>query len=222
VRKSFACLAGALLVLAGCEDAPQPRGRQISAIEVVDSGFTDRRDRTGRHLLSWGAVLSNSGASALAPVRVRVDALDDAGDTIKSDTIRVGLVPAGGTFNLGGRLDMLSEAAKLAVVVESAVPVKGGYSLPDITPGEVKKSEVDGDVIVTSVTNTLGVTLSEYTGVYAVIRDAGGDIVGGAGTLLPRELPPGRTTRVELTDLGSLPRQASVQLTADNQSTTGY
>jgi hypothetical protein len=153
----------------------------------------------------------------MVDVQVRVDALDDAGATLKSDTVLVSVIPAGESFNLGGELELMTAAEDLAIAVESMDELEGDYSLPRVAKAKFKRRESGGRTIVTTVTNTVNGTLSEYAGVYAVIRNASGRIIGGAGTFLPSELSPGESVRVEFLDARGVPGMASVDLSADNR-----
>jgi hypothetical protein len=208
---------------AGCGEAakndPRPHSRRTEPVEILESGFSTRRLGDGRHVLSWGAVLANRAGTAMGNIAVRVDALDETGATLKSDTIDVSVIPSGDSFNLGGELELLSAAANLKVMTESGNPLQADYSLPQVSSGKLRENGNGKRTIVTRVTNTLVVSLSDYAGVYAVLRDANGQIVGGAGTLLPAELPPGRSTRVEFLDTEAIPATAtSVAISADNRT----
>ena len=158
----------------------------VESVEVVDSGFSMVRDFANDLVASYGFVLENTGSEDQTDLQVSV-ALYDANDTVVgSGSHTVAILRAGERIGMGDTpLDALSaEVATMEVQVgESGFPAT---TVPDGT-FTVSGISVSSDEYGTEAAFTVESTYSEQVDspyVYAVFRNAGGDIVGGGFSFL--------------------------------------
>jgi hypothetical protein len=182
-------------------------------VTVVKTGFT----QTTNGDVSYGIVLANPSRDEDAlNVVVGINLLDGAGRVIRSDASSIVAVPAGTTFFLGGVMTPHDGArvARLQPIVDVSGSRPRSVLEPTATDVRVDASDVgtrvDGEVV-----NGPGGILSRTAKITAVFFDRGGNVIGGASTLPPFELPPGASAAFEMTTSMLPSAIASVQTSVE-------
>lgn len=129
------------------------------------------------------------------------------------------VVPAGETFNVGGDIDVGEETIdSLEIDAENEDEDSNGqFTVPEVSNVRVERGEF-GDVSVRAqVENTLDADLSALTDCFAVLRDAGGDIVGGSNTFPNDAIKPGRKAAIEFSFFDPPEGLDSADVSVDNE-----
>ena len=161
-------------------------------VAVVKKGFSQRGSS-----VSYGAVLHVTSADEDArDVTVLVNVADAANRLLGSAQARIAVIPAGGTFDLGGALTLRAPAlaARVEVVVRARAAAARPFQAPETRNVAVVPStadaqwvgEVDGELDNTRTDATLsGARLT------VVLLDAAGNVLGGGAATSTLALPPG-------------------------------
>ena len=161
-------------------------------VAVLNKGFSQRGSS-----VSYGAVLHVTSADEDArDVTVLVNVADSANRLLGSTQTRIAVIPAGGTFDLGGALTLRApaQAARVEVVVRARAAAARPFQAPETRNVAVVPStadaqwvgEVDGELDNTRTDATL--TAARIT---VVLLDAAGNVLGGGATTSTLVLPPG-------------------------------
>ena len=162
-------------------------------VAVLNKGFSQRGSS-----VSYGAVLHVTSADEDArDVTVLVNVADSANRLLGSAQTRVAVIPAGGTFDLGGALTLrapAAQAARIDVIVQARAAGVEPFQATETRNVAVVPStadaqwvgEVDGELDNTRTDATL--TAARIT---VVLLDAAGHVLGGGATTSTLVLPPG-------------------------------
>lgn len=158
-------------------------------VSVLKKGFSQRGGS-----VSYGAVLHVTSADEDArDVTVLVNVADSANRLLGSAQTLVAVIPAGGTFDLGGALTLRTQAARIDVVVRARAAAVRPFRAPETRNVAVVPStadaqwvgEVDGELDNTRTDATL--TGARIT---VVLLDAAGNVLGGGAATSTLALPP--------------------------------
>jgi hypothetical protein len=160
-------------------------------VSVLKKGFSQRGGS-----VSYGAVLHVTSADEDArEVTVLVNVADSANRLLGSAQTSVAVIPAGGTFDLGGALTLRvpAQAARIEVVVRARAAAVRPFRAPETRNVAVVPStadaqwvgEVDGELDNTRTDATL--TGARIT---VVLLDAAGNVLGGGAATSTLALPP--------------------------------
>ncbi len=158
-------------------------------VSVLKKGFSQRGGS-----VSYGAVLHVTSADEDArDVTVLVNVADSANRLLGSAQTLVAVIPAGGTFDLGGALTLRTQAARIDVVVHARAAAVRPFRAPETRNVAVVPStadaqwvgEVDGELDNTRTDATL--TGARIT---VVLLDAAGNVLGGGAATSTLALPP--------------------------------
>jgi hypothetical protein len=200
----------------GDEPSDEPSGS--GQIEVVETGFSNYKDSYDEEIVaSYGFVLENKGDETIASTEVNV-ALYDASDTvIASDSHTVFVLRPGEKVGVGDELwgELTAEVARIEVVpgpspYPADVPDEGTLTAEGI-------NTVDEEYGGLKTTFTIASTYAEQVdspNVYAIYRDAGGAIIGGARGYMDF-VPAGGKTAAEITTFEVIPNVATTEVYAD-------
>ncbi|MFL5844576.1 MAG: hypothetical protein ACJ762_07770 [Solirubrobacteraceae bacterium] len=183
---------------------------------VKDYGFTQDGDS-----VVYGVVIENpSSDSEALDISVSTNALDRKGDVIGTDDATVSVVPPGEAFNIGGDISVgRAKVSDLEISVQTDDSGPPEHPLPKVTNVRVEKDSTFGLTIRAQVENTLDQPLSSLTDVFVVVRDSGGDVIGGTYTFPTNDIPPGGRRAVELSFWGvnGLRGADSADVSVDNE-----
>lgn len=128
------------------------------------------------------------------------------------------MVPPGEVFNIGGDVSVgRAKVSDLEISVQTADSGTPEHPLPKVTNVRVERSDFGTLTIRAQVENTLDQPLSSITDVFTVVRDSGGDVIGGTYTFPTNDIPPGGRRSVELTFLTGLKGVDSADVSVDNE-----
>ena len=206
---------------AGDADNPKAITSADEVIKVVDKGFiTYRVGKPGTESdhVSYGYVIENVSEEVALTVRVNVTFTDETGDPapdVKSVGDEFSVVLPGQRMGAGGSGKYSSRAADgerptiagmdVEITLISALDTPGGERnrKPPAPYAELKTGDPvvaernkRSESVSVEVTNTYDVALKPKA--TAVVRDAGGVIVGGMDGKVVSELQPGAGARAEL------------------------
>ena len=163
------------------------------SVAVVKKGFSQRGSS-----VSYGAVLHVTSADEDArDVTVLVNVADAANRLLGSAQARIAVIPAGGTFDVGGALTLRTagaQAARIDVVVRARATAARSFQAPatrnvTVVPSAADAQwvgEVDGELDNTRMDATLsGARLT------VVLLDPDGNVLGGGAATSTLALPPG-------------------------------
>jgi hypothetical protein len=178
----------------------------VEGLEVVDSGFTnftDEYENTNR--VSYGYIIENTGDEPVANIEVTVTLKDAEGTVVSSDTDNIYLLQPGSRIGLGD--EPFEEIATVdSIEVQPAIPsyAADATELGEITTEGISTTEDSGRWVTTfTAASTYEVQLDgPYA--YAIYRNAGGDIVGGAYGFM-NIVQAGGTTSGEVSTYSVLP-----------------
>jgi hypothetical protein len=178
-------------VTMGCGGGP------VATVTIGGAGGEVRRDGEW----GYGVVLDNASATQDATdVAVTVSLLDGNGAVLERDFQTVKVIPADGTFYLGGG-NMLGGTGKSATKVDVDVHVGGlvdsQYALPVATHVRIIRYR-DGVSVRGRVTNDFEGQLSKDALIGCVLFGPDGEVVGGGEGYLAANLAPGRTAFFEI------------------------
>jgi hypothetical protein len=166
-------------------------------VTVQKQGWSMRYSANGGSTASYGVVLSNSSPDEDAlNLQVLINFVNPANVVVGSVSQGVGVVPAGGTFNLGGSIGWPGEpaVARLEIVVTVGSHAPKSHHYPGLAnvgiyaggfePGYV--GEIDGELRNEDPKLTLA-----SANLSIVILDAAGNVVGGGTGFSFAPVPPG-------------------------------
>jgi len=145
--------------------------------------------------IGYGLVLKNQSAKEDAlDVEVTINLLDRSGTIVATEAERINVIPAGGTFYLGGASYATGEkAVKIEPIVAVGSSDSAQWSLPKVSRVRLVEQEYLGLSVKGQVENTLDQPLSQIAKIGVVVFDKRGNVVGGGFTFLDADLPPGRS-----------------------------
>jgi hypothetical protein len=185
----------------------------VQGLAVVESGFSTYQGFDGP-AGSYGLILENSGDRPINHLAVQVVVYDRNDTVVGSYDHAVAAVNPGARLGLGaeisdplpngiGRLDIRTEGRE-------GEPVPGGA----FTVADVSTSSDEFGVYTTFVVSSSYAVELKLTPAYAVYRDAGGRIVGGASGVVDLIPPRGRANG-EVTAFAVVPNVARADVYVD-------
>lgn len=242
----FGALAVVTLALAaGCGTAAQSAGPEPSATpdSVVtaepepSSSMTVTTDESGEaevvidkagfaykgeyDEVGYGLVLENTSSLDAVGVQVSVNFMDKGGTILTTEDSTINVIPAGGTYYLGGQTyteDGKPKKMEAFVDIDSSEPAQ--YALPDVSQVRIVRDDW-GDISVKGqVKNNLDDSLSSIATISCVVFDKSGKVVGGGFTFLDSDLKSGRTAGFEVVNGPSVTPSSkadSAKASMDNQ-----
>jgi hypothetical protein len=186
-------------VLMPCRNGPGTRGSveivrggSKGELEIVKSGFSERGAD-----LSYGALVRNTSTQTDAlGVRLLVNLVGASNRLLGTRTASIPLIPAGGTYALGGLLAAPAGArvTRLEIVVQGGERRAAAETLTTLANIRVVPS-ADDPGFLGSVDGEVGngdpYRLLQRATFSAVILDPSGNVVGGATGVLADSLPGG-------------------------------
>lgn len=214
MRTLLTCIVALTVVAAttGCGGGP------VATVTTGGAGGELHRDGDW----GYGVVLDNASATQDATdVAVTVRLLDGSGAVVEREFQTVKVIPADGTFYLGGG-DMLGDTGKTATKVDVDVHVGGlvdsQYTLPVATHVRIIRYR-DSVSVRGRVTNYFEGHLSKEALISCVLFGPDGEVVGGGDGHLAANLAPGKTAFFEIA-LGTMAarpeRVASAKVSISN------
>jgi hypothetical protein len=200
-------------------DPTQPStGGDVSAIQVVDKGWSTFDDAFGTATGSYGFVIENTGDDIILGAELSVTVYNPSQGVISTASGTVGSLRPGQQLGFGNDLygdDVSAGVGDIDVQV-------GQSSFPPTVPtdGELTVSGVDwtGNDFGMSITFTVESTFSEQIdapGASAVMRNSAGEIIGGATGSMSNFIPAGGSTGGEVSSIENVPNVAEVDVFVD-------
>jgi hypothetical protein len=185
----------------------------IGDLEVADSGFSTYRGFSGA-AGSYGVVITNTGKETVTNFTVKVAIYDEDDTVIGSHPQTVAKLAPGQKLGMGSSIsdDLSGGIGKLKVTFDegfgSAVP-EGTFTVSDVA---MKTTDYGTDVsfkVASSYRQDL-----ENLSSFAVFRDAGGQIVGGANGSVAL-VPAGGRANGTVTAIDTVPAAESADVYVD-------
>lgn len=223
-RGIFAIAVAALAVTTACsegnggngggsstEDSATTIASADEVIKIVDKGFTSdtvtQSTGTLRGYVSFGFVIENVSDEVAVTVRVEVSFTDEAGKPVPRGLSGhdFSVVLPGQRIGAGDGYSYDGPAAAnmdVRITLIAALDSMDGerHRKPPAPYAELETGnpvpDPERETITLDVTNTYDVPLSPMA--TAVVRDAGGAIVGGENQVVAEQIPPGGTAQAEL------------------------
>jgi hypothetical protein len=195
----------------GSSARPAPR------LAVAERGFS----RTGEST-SYGLVVKNPSKTDAVSVEVQVNLVGANDEVLATETASLAGVPAAAAVDVGGDSDTHGERVRrLEVTVTGAQGAPAGtVKLPEVSYVRVSRDDF-GLSVRAQVRNTLDQQLSSIADVFAVLRDAGGHVVGGLKGFPKSALQPGGRAAVELGGFHDVRGAVSADVTMDTETADG-
>ena len=185
-------------------------------VEIVDEGFSSFDGGQGGIEGSWAIVVENSGDGAANALPITAEFKDAAGAVIASESHLLKQVPAGGEVGFAHEFlagDLPAPIDSMEVTLGEPSSLNSSYDDGEYTISGVTLAPAGGLLggwrAVFTIDSSYEPTMSNAD-LYAVFRDADGEIVGGAFTVMAT-ITPG-TSAGEITSYAETPGVVSADI----------